>query len=92
MKPHPLNDHARVKKTVPSQEKFATIKRLVEIFPSFTGGGIRSMIFSNEWNFEGECIMRAGRKILIDVEAFESWIRKPKMKEQKYSHLSNKSR
>lgn len=68
-------------------EKLVTLKRLCEIYPAFTIGGIRSMIFSNKWNFEGSCIVRSGRKILVDTEKFEVWVRKPKPKGTAYSHL-----
>ncbi len=71
-------------------EKFVTIKKLCEKYPSFTIGGIRKHIFENAWNFEKECVVRSGRKILINMEKFESWVEKPKHKHQKYYHFSQK--
>jgi hypothetical protein len=60
-------------------EKFVTINRLCEIYPSFKIGGIRSLIFHNKWKFETECIIRQGRKLLIDTQKFEEWLKKPKI-------------
>jgi hypothetical protein len=70
-----------------TNEKFVTIKRLCEIYPAFTVGTIRAMLFSNKWNIVAACEKRIGKKILIDVQAFEEWIKKPKHKGEEYSHL-----
>lgn len=75
------------KKEDVSKEKYVTLKRLCQVYPSFTQGGIRSMIFQNKWRFDDECVSRFGKRLMIDVEKFEAWIKKPKHPKEAYAHL-----
>lgn len=64
-------------KTLNPNYDFVSINKLCEMFPTFTVGGIRHLIFyAKESNFE-RCIKRVGRtkkRILIDVKKFQKWI------------------
>ena len=39
-----------------------------------TPSSLRYYIFFNKYNFADRCVKRIGRKVLIDVEAFENWL------------------
>jgi len=54
-----------------------SIKLFTEDNPSFTHGGMRSLVFNEELNGlkESGAILRVGRKILIDEPKFYDWIK-----------------
>jgi hypothetical protein len=53
-----------------------TVKQLPTLYPAFTESSIRWLIFNEKTNGFTCCIRRIGRKVLIDLDAFESWIAK----------------
>ena len=55
--------------------RFATAKQLAKIEPSFSLSSIRWAIFNADNNGFNTAIVRIGRKVLIDVEAFYVWIK-----------------
>lgn len=54
-----------------------SIKLFTEDNPSFTQGGMRSLIFNEQTNGlkDSGAILRVGRKILIDEPKFYNWIK-----------------
>jgi hypothetical protein len=57
-------------------KRLVTVKNLPSLYPdaNFTPSSIRWLIFNASENGFNHCIRRAGRKVLIDLEAFEEWI------------------
>jgi hypothetical protein len=52
-----------------------TIKQLVAKYPAFTEGGIRWQIFNSARTGFGRCMVRIGRRVLIDEAEFVAWLR-----------------
>jgi hypothetical protein len=65
------------------QIKFATVKELTRIHPSFSEASLRYWIFKAKQNGLDHCLRRLGRKILINVSEFEAWIDGHKFDEEK---------
>ena len=57
--------------------KYLTVKEASKLFP-FSESGIRWLIFNGQKNGFNSCVIRVGKKILIEAEAFEAWINKKK--------------
>lgn len=55
-------------------QKFATVKELSKIFPSFSEPSLRYLLFNAKQNGLDKCIRRIGRKILLNIPEFEGWI------------------
>jgi hypothetical protein len=51
-----------------------TVKQLSEFSPAFTESSLRSLIFHSKTNGLEEAIVRIGRRVLIDLEAFDRWL------------------
>ncbi|MCK5296542.1 MAG: hypothetical protein KAJ75_06605 [Alphaproteobacteria bacterium] len=53
-----------------------TVPQFVKRFPAFKIGGIRFKIFNEKENglYDSGAIVRIGRKVLIDVNAFFMWV------------------
>ncbi|HHF7367438.1 TPA: hypothetical protein ACPSKY_002571 [Legionella bozemanae] len=51
-----------------------SVKKMPDIYPGFTQSSIRWLIFNENTNGFKRCVKRIGKKILIDLEQFESWI------------------
>jgi hypothetical protein len=54
--------------------RYQTVKEFVATRSWPTASSIRYYIFYNVFGFEAQCVRRLGRKVLIDTQAFESWI------------------
>jgi len=55
----------------------------IKIFPSlyngsFSEASIRHLVFNEHRNGFAKCVRRIGRKVLIDLDEFESWIAEKK--------------
>lgn len=61
-------------------KKYATVRGLSELYPTFSESSLRSLIFNRETNGFKKCIRRIGRKILINVNEFDRWIDSQKEK------------
>lgn len=59
-----------------SQKRWSTVKCVPAQYPeaNFTEGSIRWWIFNSTENGFNSCIVRIGRKVLIDLDKFEQWI------------------
>ena len=52
-----------------------TVRQLCEQYPHlFTEGSLRWLIFNAQSNGFAPCIIRAGRRLLIDVQALRRWM------------------
>lgn len=61
--------------TANSSKRLAPVKKIPVIYPdSFTQASIRWLIFNQNQNGFARCVRRIGRKVLIDLDQFESWI------------------
>ena len=56
-------------------KRLAAPKKIPAIYPdAFTESSIRWLIFNEKTNGFSCCVKRIGRKVLIDLDQFESWI------------------
>lgn len=61
--------------TVYLSKRLAPVKKIPIIYPdSFTESAVRWLIFNENQNGFSRCVRRIGRKVLIDLDQFESWI------------------
>ena len=62
-----MTDHSR---------RLSSVRNLPDKYPGagFSESGIRWWIFNEEENDFAECVIRIGRKILIDLDRFDGWI------------------
>ena len=65
-----------------------TVAQLAEELPAFTEPALRRLIFNAEENGLAPAIIRVGRKVFIDIEAFDEWLSKHRGEaSQTRSHL-----
>ena len=59
-----------------SFRKLSTVKNLPHKYPdaNFTESSVRWLIFNSKENGFSSCIVRMGRKVLIDLDLFENWL------------------
>ena len=59
-----------------NNRRLCSVKNLPAKYPdaNFTESSIRALIFSRSDNGFDYCVMRMGRKILIDQDRFEEWL------------------
>lgn len=57
----------------PTVPKYMSVKKWVSTFGYIPEGGVRHLIFSNPI-FNQRVVRRLGKKLLLDVQAFELWI------------------
>ncbi|MGD0465911.1 MAG: DNA-binding protein [Gammaproteobacteria bacterium] len=56
-------------------KRLATVKKIPELYPGvFTESSIRWLIFNEKQNGFSCCVRRLGKKVLIDLDKFESFI------------------
>jgi hypothetical protein len=62
--------------TIPHQmpKSFLTLRQWLEKYRAIPEGGVRHLIFTNKDNFNGRVVKKLGRKILLDEQAFLSYI------------------
>ena len=58
-----------------------TVRQFSEKHPAFTQGSLRNLIFNAKQNGFDACLVRVGRKILIDEAAFFTWLNRINGKE-----------
>ncbi len=54
--------------------EYVTVRQLVERFSFTSEGAIRKWLFLDAHGFRSRCARQIGRRIVIDVRAFEAWI------------------
>jgi hypothetical protein len=56
-------------------KRLATVKKIPQLYPGvFTESSIRWLIFNAKQNGFYCCIRKVGKKVLLDLDAFEAWI------------------
>lgn len=55
-------------------KRLYTVRQTVELYPALTESGLRAAIFYNQDNFENQCVIRMGRKVIIDGDALDGWL------------------
>lgn len=55
--------------------QFVTCKAFLQNRDWPTPSSLRYYIFFNKYGFADSCVRRIGRKVLIDVSAFDVWVR-----------------
>jgi hypothetical protein len=55
-----------------------TPRQIVDSCPGLTMGSLRTLLFHSRTNGLESCIVRIGRKLLIDEAAFISWLASPR--------------
>lgn len=56
-------------------KRLATVKTIPQLYPGvFTESSIRWLIFHEKENGFMQCVRRLGKKVLIDLDAFEAYI------------------
>jgi hypothetical protein len=56
------------------QTKFVSVKELSKIYPSFSEASLRYWIFHSKQNGLSSCLRKLGKKVLINIGEFETWI------------------
>lgn len=63
------------KMDIRSEKRLAPVKKIPLIYPgAFSQSSIRWLIFNERHNGFAACVRRIGKKVLIDLDAFEAWI------------------
>lgn len=58
-------------------KRIATVKETAKIYGSaFTESAIRWLIFNEKENGFSCCVRRIGKKVVLDLDQFESWVDK----------------
>lgn len=55
-------------------ERLRTLRQLAERNPAFTEGALRWHVFNSKRNGLDSAIVRVGRRVLIDEQAFSHWL------------------
>ena len=61
-------------------ENLRTVKQIAQTNPAFSEASLRWMIFNASKNGFDRVIVKLGRRVLIDIEAFDRWIEYSKPK------------
>lgn len=59
---------------IQANRRIATVRQTANAYPSFSQSSLRWLIFNGDSNGFSSCLRRVGRKVLIDLDSFESWI------------------
>jgi hypothetical protein len=63
--------------SITQTKRLSPVKKMPEYYPgAVSESSIRWWIFNSKTNGFESCVRRLGRKILIDLDAFEAWIDK----------------
>ncbi|MCP4204731.1 MAG: DNA-binding protein [bacterium] len=57
-----------------SFEHLRSVKQIAEANPAFTEPSLRWLIFNAQSNGMNSALVRVGRRVLIDVQAFNAWL------------------
>ncbi|MBL4707289.1 MAG: hypothetical protein JKY48_02460 [Flavobacteriales bacterium] len=55
-------------------KRFATVLQAANLYPAFTASSFRWLIFNENKNGFSSCVKRVGKKVVIDLDAFERWV------------------
>lgn len=54
--------------------RLVTVKDILAANPCLTHGWLREQLFFRTQNGLDRCVVKLGRKLLIDLDAFEAWL------------------
>ncbi len=54
--------------------RLVTVKDILAANPCLTHGWLREQLFFRDRNGLAACVVQLGRKLLIDIDAFEQWL------------------
>lgn len=54
--------------------KFLTFKQASACYPAFTEASFRWLRFNGNENGFNNCVIKVGRKVLLNTERFEPWL------------------
>lgn len=54
--------------------RLVTVRELLAANPCLTHGWLREQLFFRRDNGLDHCVVQLGRKLLIDLDAFEQWL------------------
>ncbi len=59
-----------------NQKRLSTVKNLPSLYPNagFTESSLKWLLFNAKENGFSHCVVRMGRKVLIDLSKFEEWL------------------
>lgn len=65
---------------------FLTVAQFCKRHPAFTVGGMRHLLFFNPEGMREACIVRFGRRVLVDEVAFFAWLRANRERTNLFPH------
>jgi hypothetical protein len=72
--PHVLLEVTRMSETAVSPKRYLTVRQASKAYPAFSEAALRWMRFCGRENGFDACVLKVGRRMLIDAEALERWI------------------
>ena len=58
-----------------THSQFLTVPNTAKKYPAFTEGSLRWLLFNREHNGFDRCVVRVGRRVLIDETELVAWLR-----------------
>ena len=55
--------------------QFLSVPATAKKYPAFSEGGLRWLLFNREQNGFNRCVVRIGRRVLIDEAELVAWLR-----------------
>ncbi len=59
---------------MPNSLEAITFKQTAERYPGFTENGLRWLRFNGDENGFNSCVIKLGKRVLLDPRAFERWL------------------
>ena len=60
-------------------DEFLTMDQIPLRYPAFTKGGLKWLRFNGEANGFNTCIRKLGKKCVVSIRAFETWVNSQKV-------------
>lgn len=58
-----------------NNSQFPTVSALAQKYPAFSEQSLRWLLFNREANGFNRCVVRIGRRVLIDETEFVAWLK-----------------
>ena len=55
-------------------KRVLTFRQIAQSYPAFSEGALRWLRFNGTENGFDRCVIKLGRRVLLDAEAFERWL------------------
>jgi len=59
---------------LPQGKRYLTVSQTAQQYPAFTESALRWLRFGGYSNGFDSCVIKLGRKVLIDADLFEKWL------------------